>query len=136
MPTPNALRKLGLRAGDPGFPSRFAAAGRPGAYLRILEEGDVGADDAVRVVHRPSHGLTVAEVSRARSSGDPTLLERLLAAPELADGWVRWAVERALQELRRHSFDHGLRAALRTRLLELGLAPGEVDAALVGPAEG
>src|ERR671919_3044126 len=33
--------KLGVRMGDPGFPRRFAAAGRPGAYLAILEEGAV-----------------------------------------------------------------------------------------------
>jgi len=120
--------KLGLRLGDPRFPKRFAASGRPGAYLRIRGEGDVGADDDVRIVHRPSHGLTLAEVSRARSN-DPVRLRRLLAVPELADGWVTWAIERALKELRRNPSDHDLRAALRDRLLDLGMESGEVDAA-------
>jgi MOSC domain-containing protein YiiM len=127
--------KLGLRMGDTGFPRRFAAAGRPGAYVRIYSEGDVGADDEVRVVHRPAHGLTVVDVSRARSN-DPMLLRRLLVAPELADWWLTWAIERALKEFRRNPLDHDLREALRTRLLELGLDSGEVDAALDGPAEG
>lgn len=31
--------KLGIRMGDRHFPARFAAAGRPGAYLRIIEPG-------------------------------------------------------------------------------------------------
>src|SRR4051812_7920688 len=35
--------KLGIRMGDPRFPLRFARAGRPGAYLRIVEHGDVAA---------------------------------------------------------------------------------------------
>jgi MOSC domain-containing protein YiiM len=127
--------KLGLRMGDAGFPRRFAASGRPGAYMRIYGEGDVAADDEVRVVHRPAHGLTVVDVSRARSN-DPILLGRLLAAPELADGWLTWAVERALKELRRNPLDNGLLSALRTRLLELGLSSDEVDAGLEGAAEG
>ena len=32
---------------------RFAAAGRPGAYLRVLEEGTVTPGDAVTVLDRP-----------------------------------------------------------------------------------
>ena len=39
--------KLGLRMGDPRFPKRFAAAGRPGAYLRVVREGDIGAGDSI-----------------------------------------------------------------------------------------
>jgi MOSC domain-containing protein YiiM len=74
--------KLGLRMGDQGFVRRFARAGRPGAYLRILEPGELGAGDAVRVVGRPGHGVTVAEVSRARL-GERGLWAHVLRAPEL-----------------------------------------------------
>ncbi|MDQ4071982.1 MAG: MOSC domain-containing protein, partial [Actinomycetota bacterium] len=35
--------------GDPSFVRRFGQASRPGAYLRILEEGHLGAGDAVEV---------------------------------------------------------------------------------------
>ena len=35
--------KLGARMNDPEFPVWFAAAGRPGAYLRIVEEGALGS---------------------------------------------------------------------------------------------
>src|SRR4029453_13393340 len=47
--------KLGIRMGSQRFPRRFAAAGRPGAYLRIRAEGEVAAGDPVEVVHRPGH---------------------------------------------------------------------------------
>ncbi len=56
--------KLGLRFGDPLFVRRFAEASRPGAYLRILEEGDLGAGDAIEVQidALPDHGITVLAV--------------------------------------------------------------------------
>src|SRR3954449_9973145 len=74
--------KLGLRMGDRLFPKRFAAAGRPGAYLRIVREGDIGAGDTIDVVSRPAHGVTSALVSRALV-GEPELLPQALAATEL-----------------------------------------------------
>jgi MOSC domain-containing protein YiiM len=82
--------KLGHRMGDQGFVRRFAAAGRPGAYLRILGEGEVAAGDPVEVVHRPAHGLTVAEVSRIYHH-DHAGADRLLQVPELAGTWRQWA---------------------------------------------
>jgi MOSC domain-containing protein YiiM len=59
--------KLGLRMGDPGFLKRFAAAGRPGAYHRVVREGEIAAGDRIEVVSRPAHGSR-ARSSRARSS--------------------------------------------------------------------
>jgi MOSC domain-containing protein YiiM len=82
--------KLGIRMDSQEFPRRFAAAGRPGAYLRILAEGEVGAGDPVEVVHRPAHGLTVAEVSRIYHD-DHAGASRLLEVPELAGSWKQWA---------------------------------------------
>ncbi|MGH9157399.1 MAG: MOSC domain-containing protein [Acidimicrobiales bacterium] len=113
-------RKLGIRMGDPRFPRRFARAGRPGAYLRIALEGTIGAGDEVSVVHRPGHSLTVAAVARA-VEGDRTFLPDLLMAPELADGRVRWAVERAVKDLQRGPFDERLLGALRSRLVRSGV---------------
>jgi MOSC domain-containing protein YiiM len=59
--------KLGLRMGDDRFPARFAAAGRPGAYLRIAREGEVGAGDEVLRFYRPDHGPTIGQVAQQRS---------------------------------------------------------------------
>jgi MOSC domain-containing protein YiiM len=50
---------------DPAFPRRFAAAGRPAAYLRIVHEGSVATVDEVKVFHRLDHQVTLAFVARA-----------------------------------------------------------------------
>jgi MOSC domain-containing protein YiiM len=81
--------KLGLRMGDPGFVRRFAAAGRPGAYLRVVREGDIGAGDPIQVMSRPDHGVTSALVSRALL-GEPRLQSAALEAPELPADLRAW----------------------------------------------
>ncbi|MGY1839166.1 MULTISPECIES: MOSC domain-containing protein [unclassified Modestobacter] len=48
----------------PDLVKRFAARGATGAYLRVLETGELGAGDAVEVVSRPGHGITVGEAFR------------------------------------------------------------------------
>jgi MOSC domain-containing protein YiiM len=50
--------------GVPDLVKRFAAHGATGAYLRVLETGDVGAGDDVDVVSRPDHGITVETAFR------------------------------------------------------------------------
>jgi MOSC domain-containing protein YiiM len=46
--------KLARRMDDPLSIKRFSQAGRPGAYLRIVEEGDIGAGDSLEVISRPT----------------------------------------------------------------------------------
>jgi MOSC domain-containing protein YiiM len=86
--------KLGLRFGDPLMVKRFAHAGRPGAYLRIVTEGELQAGDQVDITHRPSHQVTIAQVSRAVLLDDDEL-EAAAAAPELPESLSRWMLERA-----------------------------------------
>jgi MOSC domain-containing protein YiiM len=62
---------------------RFTDHGVPGAYLRVITEGDIGAGDNVEIVRRPEHGVTISTVFRAITT-EPELLPRLLDAPELA----------------------------------------------------
>lgn len=52
--------KLAARMGDPLFVRRFTLAGRPGAYLTVVSEGDVQAGDDIKVLERPGHGVSVA----------------------------------------------------------------------------
>jgi MOSC domain-containing protein YiiM len=85
--------KLGARMADPSFPVHFAAAGRPGAYLRIIEEGEIGAGDEIRVGDKPGHGLTVGDVARIYHQ-ERNRCAQLLRAPELAEGWREWALRR------------------------------------------
>ena len=75
--------KLGIRFGDGRMVKAFARASRPGAYLRILVEGTVGAGDPIELLHRPEHGVTVELVSDAFLV-DPSLQPEAAKAPELA----------------------------------------------------
>jgi MOSC domain-containing protein YiiM len=86
--------KLALRMGEPQMVKRFAKASRPGAYLRIAGEGSLGAGDAIEVLSRPSHGITVRDVSDAILL-DETLLARAASAPELPADLAAWMLERA-----------------------------------------
>jgi MOSC domain-containing protein YiiM len=55
--------KLAARVGDLGFVRRFAQARRPGAYLRVVREGELGAGDEVRITRAAGGGPTMAELS-------------------------------------------------------------------------
>jgi MOSC domain-containing protein YiiM len=72
--------------GVPQLVKRFTAHGASGAYLRLLEAGDVGAGDAVEVVHRPGHGITAGLAFRALTTEKRRLPE---LAPALAHLPVR-----------------------------------------------
>ena len=82
--------KLGIKMGDGRFPIHFAAAGRPGAYLRIIEHGELGSGDVVTVTDVPDHDVTVALVAHAFHD-DRSLAAKLLTAPALGAGWPDWA---------------------------------------------
>jgi MOSC domain-containing protein YiiM len=70
---------FGRRMGERGWVRRFAAEGRPGAYLRVVTEGFVSVGDEVRVTDRPEHGVTIASWFSERRSADAAAL---LAAHE------------------------------------------------------
>ena len=75
--------KLGLRFGDLKMVKRFGEASRPGAYLRIVTEGELRKGDEVTVLSRPEHGITVANVADAVLVDD-SLMAHVATAPELA----------------------------------------------------
>lgn len=86
--------KLGLHLDDPKILKRFAHASRPGAYLRILEPGEIEAGDAIEVLDRPAHGVTIRLVA------DAILLDQALGhdaarAPQLPEPLRDWLIERA-----------------------------------------
>jgi MOSC domain-containing protein YiiM len=65
---------------------RFARAGRPGAYLRVLTEGVVSAGDEARVLDQPAVRVTVAESMRA-FYGDQDIMRRLLEVEGRGGKW-------------------------------------------------
>lgn len=75
--------------GETKWVRRFTQEGAPGAYLRVIEPGEIRGGDPVEVVHRPGHDITVALQFRAVMT-EKHLLPSLLAAgdalhPELIE---------------------------------------------------
>ena len=83
---------------DETFPRRFTLALRPGTYLRIVVEGDVGAGDEIRVMEKPDHNLTVRDVFRIYTH-DRNEVPRLLAIPQLSESWRGWAEHLSSKEV-------------------------------------
>jgi MOSC domain-containing protein YiiM len=81
--------KLGLRMGAPKFVKRFGQASRPGAYLRIVEQGELGAGDSVELASMPDHGVTLRLISDAILL-DHGLIPQALEAPQLIPSLREW----------------------------------------------
>jgi MOSC domain-containing protein YiiM len=70
------------RMAEPRWIKRFSASNRTGAYLRILQEGEISPGDRIEVLERPGHSLTVAEAFNIYMHA-PENLARLLVAEAL-----------------------------------------------------
>src|SRR3954453_20928555 len=87
--------KLALRLRDPAFLKRFVRASRPGAYLGIIEEGELGAGDAIDVdlENLPDHGVTMRLIFDAVLVDD-SLIPQGLEAPALLPSLREWLSDR------------------------------------------
>ncbi len=83
---------------DSAWVKRFAAEGRPGPYLRVVEPGHLIAGDAITVVHRPAHDVTVSLMFRAFTT-ERSLLPRLLDVGDALPPKPRAAAEKAAAKL-------------------------------------
>lgn len=97
--------KLGVRMNDKLFPRRFTEALRPGALLRILVEGDVGAGDEIRVIERPATILPSAMFSASTPSigKRPGASWRSPGCPRTGDGGRNTTCKKPRAALRRQS---------------------------------
>lgn len=67
--------------GEEKWVRRFTREAATGAYLRVIEPGEIRSGDSMEIVHRPDHEVTAALQFRAVTT-ERTLLPRLLAAGE------------------------------------------------------
>lgn len=81
--------RVGIRMGEPAMAALLVSHHRPGFYLRVLEEGEVGAGDEITKVADGPERITVADIdallylpNRSREK-----LERSLRIPALSQGW-------------------------------------------------
>jgi MOSC domain-containing protein YiiM len=82
--------KLGARMGDPLFPRRFVAAGRPGAYLSVPTPGTLRPGDEVVVVESPDHGVSVGQLYEVALRAPWRLPELEPARPYMNPELLAW----------------------------------------------
>src|SRR3954468_7193359 len=80
---------VAMRMNEPQMPALLVARGRPGFYLRVLEEGEVEAGDRIVQVAAGPERMTVAEIDALLylSNHPRGQLERALRIPALSSGW-------------------------------------------------
>ena len=74
----------------PTLIKEFMAAGKPGTYLRIIQEGEITAGDEIEIIHLPSHGITIADVYAAKN-GERSKVEEIALVKELSPQYQEWA---------------------------------------------
>jgi MOSC domain-containing protein YiiM len=92
--------RVGIRMDEPRMAALLVAHHRPGFYFRVLEEGEVGADDKIIKVAEGLERLTVAAVDALLYLPEPAKeeLERALRIPALSPGW-KSSFEATLQQM-------------------------------------
>ena len=83
--------RVGIRMDEPQMAALLVAHDRPGFYLRVIEEGEVGAGDEIVQVAEGPERITVAEVNALlyKPPHPKSRLERALRIPALSAGWRR-----------------------------------------------
>jgi MOSC domain-containing protein YiiM len=81
--------KLNLKFGRDDMIKRFLASRRTGFYLRVLEEGEVGAGDEIVRVHRDEHQVSVVDtlLLHLGESTSNELRQRVLQVEYLSPSW-------------------------------------------------
>jgi MOSC domain-containing protein YiiM len=81
--------RVGIRMNEPRMPALLTSSGRPGFYLRVLREGEVGAGDEIVKVGEAKERMTVAEINALLYSPlhARDRLERALRIDALSPGW-------------------------------------------------
>jgi ferredoxin-NADP reductase/MOSC domain-containing protein YiiM/ferredoxin len=90
--------RVGIRMNEPRMPALLTGSGRPGFYLRVLREGDVGAGDEIVNLGAAPERMTVAEINALLYSPDHSRerLQRAIRIEPLSAGW-RASFEAVLQ---------------------------------------
>src|SRR6202167_477412 len=81
--------RVGIRMNEPRMPGLLVAHHRPGFYFRVLQEGEVGADDEIVKISDGPERMTVADTDALLYLPGHTSeqLQRALQIPALSKGW-------------------------------------------------
>jgi MOSC domain-containing protein YiiM len=88
--------KLGIRFGRADMIKRFLASGRSGFYVRVAQEGDIGAGDSIRFVGHDAGSMSVSDIFELYfdDKGRDDDLRRAAAAPGLSPSWANHFLKR------------------------------------------
>ena len=88
--------KLGIKMGIEGFERRFLESLRVGFYLRVLEQGEVGAGDVIERLRADPERMTVREINDLGYFDTRNLeqVRRALRIRALSIGWREWLEKR------------------------------------------
>lgn len=92
--------KLGIRFGQPDMVKRFLASRRTGFYFRVLQEGEVEAGDALKLVSRDNNNITVADITQlyTHEQNNPELLHRATQLEALPASWRDYFQEQSRKD--------------------------------------
>jgi ferredoxin-NADP reductase/MOSC domain-containing protein YiiM len=81
--------RVGIRMSEPRMPALLTSSGRPGFYLRVLHEGEVGPGDEIVKAGEAKERMTVSEINALLYSPDHAhdRLEHALRIEALSPGW-------------------------------------------------
>ena len=79
----------------PTLIKEFMAAGRPGTYLRIIQEGEITAGDEIEIISKPNHAITIADLYAAKN-GERSKVQEIADVKELSRNYREWAKHLAL----------------------------------------
>jgi ferredoxin-NADP reductase/MOSC domain-containing protein YiiM len=81
--------RVGIRMNEPRMPALLVAHHRPGFYFRVLQEGEVGADDDIVKIADGPESITVADTDALLylPGHSSEQLQRVLRIPALSKGW-------------------------------------------------
>ncbi len=81
--------RVGIRMNEPRMPALLTSSGRPGFYLRVHREGEVGAGDEIVKVGEAKERMTIAEINALlySSKHPPDRLQRAVGIAALSPGW-------------------------------------------------
>ena len=81
--------RLGIRMNEPRMPALVVAHHRPGFYFRVLQEGEVGASDAIVKIADGPERISVSDVDALLylPGYSSEQLQRALRIPALSKGW-------------------------------------------------
>jgi MOSC domain-containing protein YiiM len=76
----------------------FTKAARPGTYFRIIQEGSAQAGDAIEVIFKPEHSITISDLFAAKS-GERSKINEIKEVSQLSAEFKEWSEKIAATQI-------------------------------------